>query len=492
MINKVLVANRGEIAIRIMRACRELDIPSVAVYSEADVNSLFAKYANEAYFLGAAPALESYLNIKKIIKIAIEAGANAIHPGYGFLSQNPNFALACERAGITFIGPSSGVLGLMGNKIAARREMRHAGIPTIPGTDHAVSDFNQVREVTHEIGFPIIIKPSGGGGGIGMTVVNNENELEKALESAQLIARSTFGLPDVYIEKYLPHPRHIEFQILADTHGNVIHLGERECSIQRRYQKLIEESPSPAITPELRKNMGEIAVKSATQVNYRGAGTIEFLLDNGCFYFLEANPRIQVEHPVTECVTGIDIVKEQIRIADGDGLSLTQKELKLNGWAIECRINAEDPHNNFAPSPGKLTHYRSPGGVGIRVDSGVHTGYTIPGIYDPMISKLIAWGRSRDEAICRMKRALYEYIIMGVTTNISFHKAVLENLRFVNGELGTHFITQETTLLDDMEVIEEREKPLREKLNQVFSDRKRVAALAAVTQYVQTQDSIKK
>jgi pyruvate carboxylase subunit A len=370
--------------------------------------------------------------------------------------------------------------------------MRQSGIPTIPGTDHPVSDFNQVRKVVHEIGFPIIIKPSGGGGGIGMTVATNEDELEKALESAQLIARSAFNLPDVYIEKYLPHPRHIEFQILADTHGNVIHLGERECSIQRRYQKLIEEAPSPAVTPELRNNMGEVAVQSARLVNYRGAGTIEFLLDNGNFYFLEANTRIQVEHPVTESVTGVDIVKEQIQIADDKALSLTQDQLRLNGWAIECRINAEDPHNNFAPSPGKLAHYRSPGGIGIRVDSGVHPGYTIPGTYDPMISKLIAWGRNRDEAICRMKRALYEYIVMGVKTNISFHKAVLENPRFVSGELGTHFITQETTLLDDMLAIEEREKPLEEKLTQIFNDRKRVAAIAAVNQYIQAHEIDKK
>ncbi|MDP3879525.1 MAG: acetyl-CoA carboxylase biotin carboxylase subunit [Dehalococcoidales bacterium] len=492
MINKVLVANRGEIAVRIMRACREMDIPSVAIYSEADANSLFSKYANEAYFVGPSPASESYLNIRKIIEIALDSGANAIHPGYGFLAQNPSFALACEQAGITFIGPSSRVLELMGNKIAARREMRRAGIPTIPGSDHPVSDFSQVRQAVREIGFPIIIKPSGGGGGIGMTVANNEDELKKALESAQLIARSTFGLADVYIEKYLPHARHIEFQILADTHGNVIHLGERECSIQRRYQKLIEEAPSPAVTPELRKNMGEVAVKSARHVNYQGAGTIEFLLDKGNFYFLEANTRIQVEHPVTEFVTGIDIVKEQIRIADGETLSLTQDELRLNGWAIECRINAEDPRNNFAPSPGKLTHYRSPGGVGIRVDSGVHTGYTIPGTYDPMISKLIAWGRDRNEAIHRMRRALYEYIIMGVTTNISFHKAVMENQSFVSGALGTHFVTRETTLLDDMLAIEEREKPLREKLTQIFSDRKRVAAIAAVTQYMQTQEAGKK
>ncbi|MBN2238609.1 MAG: acetyl-CoA carboxylase biotin carboxylase subunit [Dehalococcoidales bacterium] len=492
MIKKILVANRGEIAVRIMRACRELGIPSVAVYSDADVNSIFARYANEAFSIGPARASESYLNIKKIIEVAEQAGADAIHPGYGFLSQNPNFALACEQAGITFIGPSSKVLELMGNKVAARQEMKAAGIPTIPGTDYPVSDFDQIRHVVEEIGYPIIIKPSGGGGGIGMTVANNRQELEKALESTQVLAQSTFGLPDVYIEKYLPHPRHIEFQILADNHGNVIHLGERECSIQRRYQKLIEECPSPAVTPELRKEMGDIAVRSASHVNYRSAGTIEFLLQDGDFYFLEANTRIQVEHPVTEFVTGVDIVKEQIKIADNEPLSLTQDELVLNGWAIECRINAEDPHNNFAPSPGKLTHYRSPGGVGIRVDSGVHTSYTIPGIYDPMISKLIAWGRNRNEAIDRMKRALYEYIVMGVKTNISFHKAVLENPRFVSGELGTHFITQETTLLDDMVAIEEREKPLEEKLTQIFGEKKRVAAIAGVTQYLQSQSTLKK
>jgi len=492
MISKVLVANRGEIAIRIMRACRESGIDSVSVYSEADVNALFVKYANEAYFIGPAPATESYLNIKKIIEIAKESGAEAIHPGYGFLAENPNFAYACESAGIIFIGPSSGVLELMGNKVAARQEMKKAGVPSVPGTDGPVSDYQEVEHIVNEIDFPVIIKPAGGGGGVGMVVVNSEEELNEALEAAQLIAKSTFGLSEVYIEKYLPNPRHIEFQILADTHGNVIHLGERECSIQRRYQKLIEEAPSPALTPEIRQQMGEVAIRAAKHVKYRSAGTIEFLFSDGNFYFLEANTRIQVEHAVTEMVTGMDIVKEQINIADGKLLSMRQEDVRMNGWAIECRINAEDPFNNFAPSPGKLKHYRSPGGVGVRVDSGVHTSYTIPSIYDPMISKLVIWGKDRQEAIKRMRRALYEYIILGVATNIPFHKAVMENPRFVNGELGTHFITSETSLLDDMRAIAEREKPLEEKLSQIFDDAKRVAAIAAVAHVMQAHSGEKK
>ena len=485
MIKKILVANRGEIAIRVMRACRESGLASVAVYSEADSNALFAKYADEAYLIGSAHAADSYLNIGKIIQAAKACGADAIHPGYGFLSQNPSFAYACEREGIKFIGPSSGVLELMGNKIAARREMKKAGVPTVPGTEGHISGMDDLTAAAAEIGFPLIIKPSGGGGGIGMTVVNSEHELQHALESAKAIANSAFGLADVYVERYLPHPRHIEFQILADRHGNVVHLGERECSIQRRYQKLVEECPSPALTPELRRKMGRVAIKAARWVRYEGAGTIEFLFSDGEFYFLEANTRIQVEHPATEMVTGIDIVKEQIRIADGLPLGFSQRDVKLNGWAIECRINAEDPSYNFAPSPGKLRHYRSPGGIGVRVDSGVHTSYAIPPVYDPMISKLVVWGRDRNEAILRMRRALYEYIIMGVKTNIPFHKAVMENPRFVNGELSTHFITNETTLLDDMRRIEERERPLEEKLTQVFEDKRRVAAIAAATHVAQ-------
>jgi pyruvate carboxylase subunit A len=485
MIKKVLVANRGEIAIRVMRACRELGLASVAVYSEADANALFAKYADEAFMIGAAHAADSYLSIDKIVRAALECGADAVHPGYGFLSQNPTFAYACERAGLKFIGPSSGVLELMGNKIAARREMKKAGVPTVPGTEGNVSNMGELTAAAREIGFPIIIKPSGGGGGIGMTVVNSEHELQHALESATSIANSTFGLSEVYVERYLPQPRHIEFQIMADKHGNVVHLGERECSIQRRYQKLVEESPSPALTPELRRSMGRIAVKAAKWVNYEGAGTIEFLFSEGKFYFLEANTRIQVEHAATEMVTGVDIVKEQITIADGQPLGFNQRDIRQNGWAIECRINAEDPANNFAPSPGKLRHYRSPGGIGVRVDSGVHTSYSIPPVYDPMISKLVVWGRDRQEAILRMRRALYEYIIMGVKTNIPFHKAVMENPRFVSGELTTHFITTETTLLDDMRRIQERERPLEDKLTQVFEDKRRVAAIVAATQVAQ-------
>jgi len=492
MFKKILVANRGEIAVRVMRACRELDIPSVAVYSSADENAVFVKYANEACFIGAAPAAESYLNIPKIIQTAKDCGADAIHPGYGFLAQNPSFAYACEQAGIKFIGPSSEVLALMGNKIAARREMKKAGVPTVPGTEGQVTDFSKAKDFADSIGFPVIIKPSGGGGGIGMTVVNSAGELQTALESARMIANSTFGLADVYLEKYLPYPRHIEFQIMADSHSNVIHMGERECSIQRRYQKLIEEAPSPVLTPEVRREMGEIAVKAAKWVNYEGAGTIEFLFSDGKFYFLEANTRIQVEHPVTEMVTGIDIVKEMIQIAQGQPLSFKQDDLNMRGWAIECRINAEDPLNNFAPSPGKLRHYRSPGGVGVRVDSGVHTGYTIPPIYDPMVSKLIVWGKDRNEAINRMKRALYEYIIVGVQTNIPFPKAVMENPRFIKGDLGTHFIDRETTLIDDMKIIMEREKPLEEKLTQVFADSRRVAAIAAVSAISQIYQQNKK
>lgn len=485
MLNKVLVANRGEIAIRIMRACRELDIRTVAVYSEADRDAIFTKYADEAYCIGAPQATESYLNIKKIIDVARESGADAIHPGYGFLAENPSFAYACEREGIKFVGPSSKVIELMGNKVAARQEMTRANVPVTPGTPDCVTKFEEARRVAHDLGYPVIIKPSGGGGGIGMTIVKNEADLKKGLKMSSKIAASTFGVPEVYIEKYVEHPRHIEFQVLADAYGNVIHLGERECSIQRRHQKLLEEAPSPALTPELRRRMGEVAVRVARQIKYESAGTIEFIFSDGEFYFMEMNTRIQVEHPVTEMVTGIDLVKEQLLIASGERLSIEQKDVHMNGWAIECRINAEDPLNNFAPSPGKLRGYRSPGGIGIRVDSGVHTRYTIPATYDPMISKLVAWGRTRDEAIQRMRRALYEYVIVGVSTNIPFHKAVMENKRFQSGDLGTHFITQETTLLDDMKAIMAREKPLEEKLSQVFNERKRAAAVAAAVTYAQ-------
>ena len=357
MVNKILIANRGEIAIRIMRACREMGIASVAAYSEADKEALFAKYADEAYCVGPPPATASYLNIQKVIEVAKGSGADAIHPGYGFLAENPKFARACEQEGIKFIGPSSRVLELMGDKVAARREMTKARVPVVPGTDECVAEFEQARDIAKEIGYPVIIKPSGGGGGIGMTIVGNEGALAKALESTQAIATTTFGVCDVYIEKYLSHPRHIEFQILGDSKGSAVHLGERECSIQRRHQKLIEESPSAVVTPAMRAKMGEIAAKAARFVGYEGAGTMEFLFSDGKFYFLEVNARVQVEHPVTEMVTGVDIVKEGIRVASGLPLSLKQSDIRMNGWAIECRINAEDPLNEFEPSHGKLKDY---------------------------------------------------------------------------------------------------------------------------------------
>jgi pyruvate carboxylase subunit A len=464
-----------------------MGIVSVAVYSEADKEALFTKYADEAYCIGPPPATQSYLHIPKVIDVAKESRADAIHPGYGFLAENPKFARACEEEGVKFIGPSSRVLELMGDKVTARREMIKAGVPVVPGTDECVTEFRQAREIANEIGYPVIIKPSGGGGGIGMTIVVNEGDLAKALESTQAIATTTFGLCDVYIEKYLSNPRHIEFQLLGDSKGNAIHLGERECSIQRRHQKLIEESPSVAVTPAMRSKMGKIAAKAARFVGYEGAGTMEFLFSDGKFYFLEVNARVQVEHPVTEMVTGVDIVKEQIRIASGLPLSLKQENIRMNGSAIECRINAEDPLNDFVPTPGKIKGYHTPGGTGIRVDSGVYTSYHIPPFYDPMISKLIAWGRDRSEAIQRMRRALYEYMIIGIKNNIPFHKAVMENPRFVKGELGTHFIDRETTLMDDMKRIMEREKPLEDKLSHPFEEKKRIAAIAAVAAMIQMQ-----
>ena len=478
MIKKILIANRGEIAVRVMRACREMGIPSVAIYSDADRDSLFVRYADEAFRIGSPPASQSYLNIEKVIETARQSGADAIHPGYGFLAENPRFASACEEQGITFIGPSSRVLELVGDKVAARREMVKAGIPVVPGTNECVADFGRAGDIARVIGYPVIIKPSGGGGGIGMTIVANEAELKKALQSTQAIAMTTFGLGEVYIEKYLPNPRHIEFQILADSQGKVVHLGERECSIQRRHQKLIEESPSPALNQELRDKMGGIAVRAAECVGYCGAGTVEFLFSNSQFYFLEVNARIQVEHPVTEMVAGIDIVKQQIRIASGLPLDMKQKDIAIAGSAIECRINAEDPLNDFAPAPGKIKAYHSPGGPGIRVDSGVCSSCTIPPFYDPMVSKLIAWGSDRDEAISRMRRALYEYVLIGIKSNIPFHLAVMTNRRFAKGELGTHFIDQETTLMEDIKAVTEQENRLQEKMSHFFDDKKRVAAIA--------------
>jgi len=480
-LKKILVANRGEIAVRVMRACREMGIASVAVYSEADEGALFVRYADEAFCIGPPPARLSYLSIQGVIEAARESGADAIHPGYGFLAENPKFANACEEAGIKFIGPSSRVLDLMGDKITARSKMIKAGVPVVPGTDECVTEFGEAREIAREIGYPVIIKPSGGGGGIGMTIVRDQEELEDALKSTRAIATTTFGLPDIYMEKYLPHPRHIEFQILGDSKGNAIHLGERECSIQRRHQKLIEEAPSPALNPSMRAEMGEKAASAAGYVGYEGAGTMEFLFSEGRFYFLEVNARVQVEHPVTEMVTGFDIVKEQIRIAAGLPLSIGQEEVEMKGWSIECRVNAEDPLDDFAPSPGRLRNYRPPGGIGIRVDSGVYARYVIPPFYDPMISKLVSWGRDRNEAVERMQRALYEYVISGVKTNIPFHLAVMKNPRYLQGELDTGFIDRESGLFDDIRRILEQGYSLGEKLPKPLLEKKKIAAIVAAT-----------
>ncbi|MDV0445357.1 Biotin carboxylase [Methanimicrococcus sp. At1] len=440
MFQKILVANRGEIAIRVMRACREMDIKTVAVYSDADNKALFAMYADEAAYVGPAPASQSYLNMEKIIEVAKQTGCDAVHPGYGFLSENSKFARRCAEEGITFIGPSADVIDKLGSKIESRKIAKAANIPTVPGTEDAVKDADEAILVAKDIGYPVLIKASAGGGGIGMRVVNSEEEFKDALETTMRLAGSAFGDPSVFIEKYILNPRHIEIQIMADKFGNVIYLGDRECSIQRRHQKLIEEAPSPIMTPELRKEMGEAAIRAAKAVGYSNAGTVEFIFSNGKFYFLEVNTRLQVEHGITELITGVDLVKAQIRVAAGFELGMTQEDVSIRGHAIECRINAEDPLNDFAPSPGKIRRYRSSGGPGIRVDSGVHTGYTISPYYDSMISKLCAYGEDRDEAIARMKRALYEYVVIGVTTNIPFHKAVMENEEFKKGNLSTRFI----------------------------------------------------
>jgi len=477
--NKILVANRGEIAIRVMRACRELGIKSVAVYSEADEKALFVKYADEAVPIGPPSPKLSYLDIEKLIQVAHETGAEGIHPGYGFLAENPTFSRRCEEEGIIFIGPSPKVLEIMGNKISARKEMRKAGTPVVPGTDEATSDAGQALNIAEEIGYPVIVKPADGGGGIGMSIVHSRDDLLKAIEASRAMAVNAFGSDEVYIEKYISNPRHIEIQILGDSRGNAVHLNERECSIQRRYQKVIEEAPSTALTPEIRQKMGETAVKAAKWIGYQGAGTMEFIYSNGDFYFLEMNTRVQVEHPVTEMITGIDIVKEQISIASGNPLSFRQEDVRINGWAIECRINAEDPANDFTPSFGMLKNYQSPGGIGIRVDSGVYAGFSISPFYDSMISKLVAWGRDRDEAVERMRRALYEYIISGIKTNIFFHQAVLENPRFLRGDFDTHFIEEEKEMLENMKVMITQKQMLADKLPLKSVQKSRVAAFAA-------------
>ncbi|RAL26562.1 acetyl-CoA carboxylase biotin carboxylase subunit [Thermoflavimicrobium daqui] len=444
MFKKVLVANRGEIAVRVIRACRELGISTVAVYSEPDRDALHVQIADEAYCIGPALARDSYLNMTNLMSTATLVGADAIHPGYGFLAENADFAELCEACGIQFIGPHPEAILKMGDKTTARETMKQAGVPVVPGTEGIIEDIEEAAKTANGIGYPVIVKATAGGGGKGMRIVHSEEELRNAVALAQKEAEANFGNPGVYLEKFLVKPRHIEIQVLADKHGNVIHLGERDCSIQRRYQKLIEEAPSPALTPELREKMGQAAIQAAKSVDYSGAGTVEFLLDRDHnFYFMEMNTRIQVEHPVTESITGIDLVKEQIRVAAGEQLSVNQEDIVFNGWSIECRINAERPDKNFMPSPGTIQFYAPPGGMGVRIDSACYPGYRISPFYDSMVAKLIVWGKDRQEALDRMTRALKEFAIDGVYTTIPFHLKLLSHPKFVQGDFHIQFLEQE-------------------------------------------------
>jgi acetyl-CoA carboxylase biotin carboxylase subunit len=447
MFKKVLIANRGEIALRIIRACRELNIQTVAVYSEADRESLHVRFADDDVCIGPAPARESYLKIPRLIAAAEITGADAIHPGYGFLAENAEFAETCAASNITFIGPTAAQIRLMGDKATARKTMADVGVPIVPGTPGPVEDVDEALGFAREIGFPVIIKAAAGGGGKGMRVANDADDFARAFQLARSEALSAFGSGDVYVEKYLARPRHIEFQILGDSHGNVIHLGERDCSVQRRHQKLIEEAPSPAMTPDLRKRMGDDAVRGAKAIDYVGAGTIEMLLDtDGSYYFMEMNTRIQVEHPVTEMITGVDLVKEQIRVAAGEKLSVTSLP-PLRGHVIEVRVNAEDPARNFQPSPGRIEVFNPPGGPGVRVDTHIYTGYTVPPYYDSLLAKLICQGSTRMEAIKRMQIALDFFIVEGITTTVPFLGRVMQNPRFQAGEVDTKFLERESDLL---------------------------------------------
>ncbi|MCE3235917.1 MAG: acetyl-CoA carboxylase, biotin carboxylase [Vampirovibrio sp.] len=444
MFKKVLVANRGEIALRIIRACHELGIKTVAIYSQADEDSLHVQLADEAYCVGPAQSAKSYLNVANIMSVALMSGADAIHPGYGFLAENASFAEICADHQIKFIGPSAHMIRIMGDKATAKKTMADVGVPVVPGLDGTTADAGLVKGWAKHAGYPIIIKATAGGGGKGMRLVTAEEEVETQLEMARSEAKAAFGNDEVYIEKYITNPRHVEFQVLADQYGNVVHLGERDCSIQRRHQKLLEEAPSPVVTSEIRERIGNIILKAIRKIGYEGVGTIELLCDDKLnFYFMEMNTRIQVEHPVTELITGIDLIKEQIRVAAGIPLNITQDDVQFRGHAIECRINAEDPDKNFMPCPGSIDGYVTPGGPGIRVDSHAYPGYKIPPYYDSLVSKLIVWGADRDEAIARMKRALNEYAVTGIKTTIPFHQRLMDNAAFVEGkEVYTDFIVR--------------------------------------------------
>jgi len=438
---KILVANRGEIALRVMRTCRELGIKTVAIFSEPDEDSLHVGYADEAYAVGPAPASKSYLHIPRIIEIASRAGVEAIHPGYGFLAENPHFASVCQAWGIEFIGPTSEAIEDMGFKEIARKRMIDAGVPVIPGSRESVSDISEAQAIAHDLGYPVLVKAAAGGGGRGIRVVHAESDLARAIESAQREAEATFGNSAVYVEKYLECPRHIEFQMLADRHGNIVHLGERESSLQRRRQKVLEEAPASIMTPDLRAEMSQAAIRATEAANYTGVGTVEFLVDkHRTFYFIEMNTRIQVEHPVSEMVTGVDIVAEQLRIASDERLSVSQSDISMRGTAIECRINAEDPARNFLPSPGTISKYEVPGGFGVRVDSALYQGYTVQPFYDSLIAKVITWGTNRSQGIERMRRALSEFRIEGIQTTIPMHQAILNHPDYVAGGIHTRFL----------------------------------------------------
>ena len=443
-IGKVLIANRGEIALRILRSCRELGISTVAVYSTVDRTALHVQLADEAVCVGEGPSNKSYLNIPNILAAATSRGVDAIHPGYGFLAENDRFAEMCRDHGITFIGPSPHAIRSMGDKSTAKSTMQTVGVPTVPGSEGLLPNPEAAAELAAAMGYPVMIKATAGGGGRGMRLVPSPDQLVKLYKAAQGEADAAFGNPGLYMEKFIDRPRHVEVQILADRHGNVVHLGERDCSIQRRHQKLLEEAPSPALDPELRRRMGEAAVAAARSINYEGAGTVEFLLDrSGGFYFMEMNTRIQVEHPVTEMVTGIDLIAEQLRIAGGEPISVRQEDIQMNGHAIECRINAEDAQHNFRPAPGRITGWLPPGGPGVRVDSHVYTGYDIPPFYDSLISKLIIWAPNRPASLKRMKRALNECAITGIPTTVDFHLRMLDRPEFQRGDVHTKFVEEE-------------------------------------------------
>ncbi|WP_374954718.1 acetyl-CoA carboxylase biotin carboxylase subunit [Paenibacillus sp. AR247] len=442
-ISKILIANRGEIAVRIIRACRELGISTVAVYSEADKEALHVRLADEAYCIGPTLSKDSYLNFTNIMSVATLTECDAVHPGYGFLAENADFAEICESCNITFIGPSADAINKMGDKAVAKQTMKSAGVPVIPGSDGLVEDLDEAVMIGRDIGYPLIIKATAGGGGKGIRIAEDEQALIKQITAAQQEAQKAFGNAGVYLEKYLTGMKHVEIQVIADNHGNVVHLGERDCSVQRRRQKLIEEAPCPVLSPDIRQRMGEAAVRAALAVNYSGAGTLEFLLGNdGQFYFMEMNTRIQVEHPVTEMVTNVDLIKEMISVAEGHPLSFTQEDVQINGWSIECRVNAEDPDRNFMPAPGKIQFYLPPGGPGVRVDSAAYPGYSIPPFYDSMIAKLIVWAPTRQEAIAKMKRALSEFVIEGVHTTIPFHQKLMEHPVFNRGDFDIKFLEE--------------------------------------------------